>query len=102
MQQGLMDMPLRSEHVVYKAARHVHHERSHDPDVKSLSDYLKESFANEDDRLCHAPRRLMLSIPVVQGDTDVELRWIPHECSGWDEALDMSWLMSANLHARAT
>jgi len=102
MQQGLMDMPLRSEHVVYKAARHVHHERSHDPDVKSLSDCLKESFANEDDRLCHAPCRLMLSMLVVQGGTDVELRWIHHECSGWDEALEMSWLMSANLHAQTT
>ena len=102
MQKELMDMPLRSEHVVYKAARHGHAGRSHDSDVKSLSDYLKESFAKEDDRLSHAPRRLLLSMPVVQSDKDVELRWIPHECSGWDEALDMSWLMSANLHAQAT
>jgi hypothetical protein len=75
------------------------HEVAHDvfPDaslVKTLEAYLIEAFAAGQSNFSPPPRRLLLCKIPVYGQNNLDIKWIPYECSGWDAVLDLSLLMA--------
>ncbi len=75
-------------------------EVSHDvfPDTRqavTLEAYLLEAFGASQSNFNKPPRRLLLSKIPVCGPNDLDIRWIPYECSSWDAVLDMSLLMAS-------
>ena len=78
------------------------HEVSHDvyPSAvldKTLQAYLTEAFAAVLPNFSVPPIRLLLCKIPVYGPNDLDLKWIPDKCSGWDADLDLSLLMAPSV-----
>ena len=69
---------------------------------KTLQAYLIEAFAAICFNCSSAPRRLLLRKIPVYGMSDLDLKWIPYECSDWNAVLDLSQLMAPAVEGELT